>query len=232
MRSELFAAGILVCALAAPALGATITGSGGAIPGTGSGGGGDWNGGNPTALPDAPFESTVILSDAVASVQSITFTGLVHQFVGDLQAVLYSPDGTGHNIFVRPGVGFNNSVFGSAMQFDGSYTFFESGAASDLPTLSGGGGGSLASGDYNQTFGGSPTAMGTWEDGAQGIHNTPLSQISGSAGQWTLRIFDWTGGDVGTLGGWSMSYVLAVPGPGAAAMLGLAGLLVRTRRRA
>lgn len=231
MRLFCVAVAALAGVLTAPAFAgiANISGAGGAIPASGSGGGGTWNGGSPTAMPTSPFESSVFISGGVMSVHSITFTDMVHSFMGDLQAVLYDPTGMGHNIFVRPGVGFNSSIFGSAVDFNGTYTFVESGGAS-LPTVTGGGTTILPSGEYNQTFQGSPTAAGSWESGSFNIHNTPLSQISGSGGTWTLRIYDWTGGDVGTLGGWTLNYV-AIPAPATLALLGLAGIVSRGRRR-
>ena len=138
MKIMHLATAIVVGAFAAPPLGGiavhTATGAGGSIPGAGTGGGGTWNNGDPTAMPSSPFESSVEISGGVASVHSITFTDIVHGFIGDLQAVLVDPNGVGYNLFVRPGVGFNNSGFGSGRDFNGTYTFIESGAEFDLPT--------------------------------------------------------------------------------------------------
>ena len=220
------------CLIAGAASADVVSGPGGLIPATGTGGGGTWNNGAPTAMPTSVFESTVNIGTDVASVNSITFTNLAHTWIGDLQAVLFDPNGVGYNIFVRPGLLHNNSTVGSANNFNGTYTFVESGAPNDLPILSAGDTTfNLPSGTYNQTFGGSAAAGATWVSGHMSIHNTPMSQISGSAGTWTLRIWDWAGGDPGSLGGWSIDYT-PVPAPGALALLGLAGLAGARRRRA
>jgi MYXO-CTERM domain-containing protein len=231
MNIKFALAAVAIAAFSSAAMASSITGAGGPIPPSGTGGGGTWNNGNPTAMPTAPFMSSVMLTEGIASVQSITFTDLAHTWIGDLQAVLFDPNGVGHNIFVRPGVGDGGSTVGSNTNFLGTYTFVESGAPNNLPVVSGGD--TLfnqPSGMYNQTFAGSPTAMGSWEDGAQNIFNTPMSMMSGEAGEWTLFIYDWAGGDVGSLGSWTLNYT-AVPAPGALALLGLAGLAATRRRR-
>lgn len=227
----LWLAGLASVALLAGTASADIyNGAGGAIPGSGTGGGGSWTtAGGATVLPTAPSNFSINIPTGVASVNSITFLGLSHTFIGDLHAVLVAPDGSAHNIFVRPGL-FATSTFGNGGDFlGGDYTFIESGAANDLPVTS-----TLvvnpAPGTYNQTFAGSANAAAQWVDGNLGISNTPLSSISGNAGVWTLRIYDWAGGDTGSLQGWSID-VSPVPAPGALALLGLAGLVGGHRRR-
>jgi len=230
MRGSFVLIGLSVCALASASSASVVVGGGGLIPASGTGGGGVWNNGNPTAMPPSPFMSTVNIVDGVSSVQSITFTNLIHTWMGDLQAVLFDPNGVGHNIFVRPGVGAGGSTVGASLDFNGTYTFFESGAPGNLPIVTGGGTAILPSGDYNQTFEGSPTMLGSWVSGAQNIFNTPLSQISGDAGAWSLVIYDWAGGDAGSLGSWTLNYT-PIPAPGAFALLGVGALLGARRRR-
>lgn len=231
MKDKIFIVAIAIGALSSTAMAGLVSGPGGAIPPTGTGGGGTWNNGNPTAMPTAPFISTVNITDGVAGVNSITFTNLTHTWIGDLQAVLFDPNGVGHNIFVRPGVGAGGSTVGSNTNFLGNYTFVESGAPNNLPILASGDTSfNQPSGVYNQTFQGSPTAMGSWDNGAQNIWNTPMNQISGGAGIWTLYIWDWALGDVGSLESWTLDYN-AIPAPGALALLGLAGLVGARRRR-
>jgi hypothetical protein len=201
------------------------SGPGGNIPAVGTGGGGTWTAaGGPTALPVDPFVSTISVPDDVKSIKSIELHGLTHSWIGDVQAVLVSPEDVGHNIFVRPGL-FNTGTFGNSGDFTGgTYTFVESGG-DNLPTTSTAF--SPPAGTYNQAFG---VGAGMWPDGALGIFNTPMSGISGGGGLWTLVIFDWAGGDPGALTGWTLNANL-VPTPGAAALFGLAGLAGMRRRR-
>lgn len=231
MRDCFVLVGLAVGVLASTSSASIVVGGGGLIPASGTGGGAVWNSGNPISLPPSPFMSTVNIADGVSSVQSITFTNLVHTWMGDLQAVLFDPNGVGHNIFVRPGVGAGGSTVGASLDFNGTYAFFESGAPGNLPIVTGGGTAILPPGDYNQTFEGSPTALGSWVSGAQNIFNTPLSQISGGAGDWSLVIYDWVSGDIGSIGSWTLDYT-PIPAPGAFALLGAAAFLGARRRRA
>lgn len=174
----------------------TVTGSGGPIPASGTG-----DGTYPGALPSAPAASDVNVPDAVTSVTSIEVTGLSHTWIGDLQMVLCDPNGVGHLIFLRPGY-LNPSGAGNSGDFlGGDYVFVESGGL-DLPTTS-----NTAvnppPGTYNQTF---DSGGVTWVDGDQNIFNTPMSQITGPAGTWTLKFYDWAGGDTGAFTGWTLNY--------------------------
>jgi hypothetical protein len=173
-----------------------VSGGGSAIPGAGTGGGGTWD----TAQPPTPAESTVAVPQTVHCINSVIIDGLTHTWIGDLQAVLVDPVGVGHTIFVRPGY-LNTSTAGNSGDFlGGSYTFIESGAPNDLPDTS-----SPAvnppAGTYNQDF---DTGGAVWTSGNSLIFNTPLSAITGLAGTWTLRIYDWAGGDVGSFSGWTL----------------------------
>ncbi|TVQ30292.1 MAG: hypothetical protein EA376_13565 [Phycisphaeraceae bacterium] len=202
------------------------SGPGGNIPAVGTGGGGSWTStGGPTVLPNDPFVSTISVPDDIKSVKSIEISGLTHTWIGDVQAVLVSPDNIGHNIFVRPGL-FNPGTFGNSGDFlGGDYTFVESGG-SDLPTST-----TTAvnppAGTYNQAFG---VGAGMWPDGGFSIFNTPMGSISGGGGDWTLVIYDWAVGDAGALTGWTLNANL-VPTPGAVVIFGLAGLAGLRRRR-
>ena len=210
MKASMFAvasAAALIMASAASA--ASASGAGGAIPdfdGTGV-----W----PQPFPVSSYSSSVNLATGVASIESIVLTNLSHTWVGDLQAVLFRPDGTGVNILVRPG--FTGTGFGSSADVGATYTFVGSGGAS-FPT----GGTFVAGGTYNQSF-------GVWATGTGGVTNTALGSVSGGSGLWTLKIYDWAGADTGSIGGWTINYT-EVPAPGVLALLGLAGLAGARRR--
>ncbi|MCI0629341.1 MAG: PEP-CTERM sorting domain-containing protein [Phycisphaerales bacterium] len=211
------------------ALADTASGGGGTIIGSG---GGSWVNlpAGATILPGGPASNTssIVLPVGVASINSITITGLTHTWIGDTHAVLIDPTGAMHNIYVRPGL-FNTSVFGNSGDFlGGTYTFVDSGGLS-LPTSSS----PIVSppaGTYNTTDGGSPDPEANWVNGNLGIFNTPFASISGAAGTWSLRFYDWDPADSGTFTGWELNYN-AIPAPGALALLGLAGVVGSRRRR-
>jgi MYXO-CTERM domain-containing protein len=69
-----------------------------------------------------------------------------------------------------------------------------------------------------------------WVNGNHSIFNTPLGSLSGGAGTWSLKFYDWDVDASGTFTGWTLNYN-AVPTPGALALLGFAGLIGTRRRR-
>lgn len=194
-------------------------------------GGGVWNNpGNATVLPTNPATniSSIVLPVGVASINSITITGLTHTWIGDTHAVLVDPTGAMHNIYVRPGL-FNTSIFGNSGDFlGGTYTFVDSGGL-NLPNNSTAV--NPAAGTYNKNNGTTTDPDGLWINGNLGIFNTPFSGIThASAGTWSLRFIDWFAGDTGAFTGWTIDYN-AIPAPGALALLGLAGVVGSRRRR-
>lgn len=219
MKKTMFAlAGLTATALiAGSALADSATGPGGAIPD--NNGTGVWQ----SSLPTVPFNSNVTLNQ-VASIQSIVITVTVtHTWIGDLQAVLFDPTGKGYNIFVRPG--FTGTGNGNSSDWlAGTYTFVDPvGGNPTLPTATN----SVPGSTYSQGYG---VGGGLWTNGNLNIFDTGMNSISGAAGTWSLKIYDWAGGDVGTIGSWTINYT-AVPAPGALALLGLAGLVGVGRRR-
>ena len=181
----------------------SVSGTGGAIPqGPGTGGpSSNWQATLPvTAAQTIP--STVTVAAAVTSVTAFTLHGFSHTARGDVMALLTDPNGLSHNLFCRQGLntttGFGSLGSygaGAANPVGGDFTFVETGGA----TMSVGNTDELP-GTYNQFFGGTVT----WNDGNFGIFNTPMSQIAGPAGTWTLVIYDWAGGDTGTFSGWTL----------------------------
>ena len=180
----------------------SVSGGGDNIPNAGTGGdavvigdgGAVWD----TTQAGFPGISTVVVPEAVNSIDCITIEGMTHTWIGDLQATLVDPAGNEHNIFVRPGY-LNTSTFGNSGDFGGDYTFIESGGM-DLPNTSTGV--NPAPGCYNQDF---DTGGTVWVSGTNNISNTPLSGITGAAGTWSLKIYDWGGGDIGAFTGWKLS---------------------------
>ncbi len=163
--------------------------------------GGGWdNTGMDHEYSATPFASlSVDVPGDVASITSVTIHSLNHTWVGDLHAVLRSPNGDGHNIMVRPGV---TSGSGSGFSDDmiGDYTFVEAGSAGSMGIIDGNGIDEIVPGTYDQDF----TGM-NWVDGDEMILNTPLSAISDLAGTWSIEFYDQAGGDTGTFTGLTLS---------------------------
>lgn len=157
-----------------------------------------------------------------------------HTFVGDLTIKLLSPDGTLVTLLNRPGlpgvpddgsiVGGDSSNLSSAF----AITYDDNASSGVLSEMMGFGlGGSQVIGDPAN---GSPDNYVPFPDGAEG--NLTLSDLNGESavGNWTLYIGDSASGSTGMLESWSIE-VTTIPGPGGLAILGLAALTGRRRRR-
>jgi hypothetical protein len=149
------------------------------------------------------------------TVVGVSFNGLAHTWVGDLSMTLTGPGaGNSFNFFFRPGQTTPTAVGQNGDFLAGnSYSFSDAGIAWNT-------GATIPSGDYAPIR--SPFAA------PQTINS--FGAMNGSDGAWTLTIGDFAGLDVGGLQGWSL-IVKPVPTPGAAALLGLAGVAGLRRRR-
>jgi hypothetical protein len=162
------------------------------------------------------FSSTINTSVGLPfDVIGVSFDGLAHTWVGDLSMTLTGPGaGNSYNFFFRPGqttptaVGQNGDFLAA-----NSYSFSDAGMAWNTGTV-------IPSGDYAPIL--SPFAP------AQALSS--FAGLNGVDGAWTLTIGDGAGLDTGSLAGWSL-IVKAVPTPGAAALMGLAGIAGLRRRR-
>lgn len=151
--------------------------------------------------------STIFVPDAgLIDTFDYVFVDISHTWIGDLIIQLEH----GNNVvrlINRPG--FTGTGFGSSSDLAGVYTFVPGGPAfqtASSPAIV------------------PPGAYGPF-DSFDAFHGKPKE------GEWTLRIIDHAGGDTGVLRGWGFG-VTNVPTPGAAALLGLGGLIAARRRRA
>jgi streptogramin lyase len=163
-------------------------GGGGLIPTSGSG-----DGVYPGTLPTFPSVSTLVVTapSGATVLNSVKLNGLTHTWVADVTVVLENPAGGQFNVFSR--LGSVAGALGCAGDLNGDYQFFDPIAGSNLCSggpVALGCGATIPGGDYLQSF-------GDWPGGA--ISNTPLEQIPISSGIWTLRVYDWVGGDTGGL---------------------------------
>jgi hypothetical protein len=185
-----------------------------------------WSGGG-GAIPDTTtvagsFSSTILGVPALTNVGAIAITGLTHSWCGDLVARVSSPTAT-VNMFVRIGRLTANALgspFGDDSNFGDTYVFALTGG--DIWTAAAGGTGThvIPGGQYMSSDGLSGASNGFF-GGAQ------------AAGNWTLTIEDWAGGDTGGFQGWEIRGA-PVPEPGTMIALGAgaAALLARRRRKA
>lgn len=189
------------------------------------------------AIPDAMtsftvpgvFTSVINIADTgtIASLNNVTinFGPPNHTWVGDLQISLTAPNGDNvHIISVTGSTG--PTAFGDSSDFGGTYVFVDGGGADFAAAAAAAPAGSVVPpGTYNRFT--NPLAGATI-----GVDTDPYSVFNGDSitGAWTLTVKDWGAGDTGTLGSWSLNIKL-VPGPGALALIGLAGLVGRARRR-
>jgi hypothetical protein len=183
-----------MCLSGAAAAQFSVSGPGALVPASGLS-----SGTYPTSLPTVPGVATVQVPVPVFQIDAIEVQGLSHTYVGDLTMVLRDPTGVEHLIWTRPAFG-NGSTFGTSGDFTGgNYSWVESGAPNDMPATSNG---DLLPGEYNQTF---STGQVAWSSGDAGIYNTPLSGISGPAGDWSLVFYDWyASADDGSFVSWKL----------------------------
>jgi hypothetical protein len=183
-----------VAARAQTSLGCTSGGAGGAIPTTGTGGGGTY----PTVLPPAELVSVLAVPAVPAGATAVTgieLRGLSHTWAGDLMLTLEDPSGAVHLLI--------NQVGGSC-DFLGDYTITGLNGGGPLPACSGT---SLPSGaSFDQSF-------NSWPSGTHGIGSDDLSGVAPQTGNWTLRVYDWALNDIGSLASWDICFGTPPPPP-------------------
>jgi len=171
------------------------------------------------SIPDSgagTFSSTSAAAPGNIVITGVSFTGLNHTWVGDLSMTLTGPGvGNSFNFFHRPGQTSATAVGQNGDFLAGnSYSFSDGGAAWNT-------GATIPSGNY--------APIRSAFAPAQAINS--FAQLNGAtAGTWTLSISDNAALDIGGLSGWTLNYKV-VPTPGAAALMGVAGLAGLRRRR-
>lgn len=186
--------GATVLALPSAAQSFSVSGAGGLIPAVGTGNGAA---GYPTTLPIDPFVSGVAVGLPVANVTKVKIDGLAHTWVGDVSFILVDPTGKGYNLISRPGR--TSSGFGNQGDYlGGNYEVVDPSTfgALVIPET-----GNIAAGTYAQYVG---SAGFEWPNGNANVFNDALGTISGPAGTWELRAYDWENGDSGVCTGWTL----------------------------
>ncbi len=190
------------------------------------------------AIPDATTSQTapgtlnstinvVNANNIITSLNSVTVTfgNTNHAWVGDLVLTLTAPNGDAVHLMSRTG-NTTATGFGDSSDAAGPYVFVNSGGADFTAAATVAGAAAVVpDGTYNR-FSTSGTAV------PAAIANTYAVFVGDDLnGIWTLKVQDFGAGDTGGLASWSMD-MSSVPTPGAAALLGLGGLLAARRRRA
>lgn len=199
--------------LMAIAAAAIATGAASADFVTQNGGGGALNVNSPM------FTSDIIISDALTITEvSISLNGLTHAWLGDVDVTLtHVETGTVLTIFQHVGGG----TFGDSSDFGGTYGFDDDNLGNLWTEAAAKTGAQIAApGAY---FASNNTGAKTFFSIFDG---------QSSAGTWRLKVVDtFPSGDDGALQGWTLNIDgTPIPGPGALALLGLAGLAGRRRR--
>jgi hypothetical protein len=132
------------------------------------------------------------LSGAPSNVEvSMTSSGPVHTFVGDLVATLIAPNGSSHVVFGRTGATSAGS-FGSGSDFSGPYNFKDSAAGTNWWTAAATT--PVPAGDYKSTLPGpTTTPAGTT------LITPDFAGVANPNGTWTLRFQDCASGDTGNI---------------------------------
>lgn len=210
MKTASMLASIAGLALAGAAMGQGIQTYGGAV--------------TPAAgIPDNSPNGVSVTIDVPANGNDIIddiFVGLIitHSWQGDLRATLTSPAGTTVVLFDRPGfsgTGFGFSTDNYGNPATGAPMYFD-----HLPSQ-----GVYDTGNPNAGTGINNPA-GFWA--AEGNLTSFFGE--NKVGIWTLFVTDSAGGDTGGINFFELNLGKS-PAPGAAALLGLGGLVAARRRR-
>jgi hypothetical protein len=205
MRSALFVASTVMAAAAAMTTSAAaqcITGgTGGAIPATGTGGGGVWS----ATLPPSPMIGALNVASipgGTSVLHSVKLHGLSHTWMGDIQFVLEDPSGGKHNLlhrveFTGAGYGCGSTVTGVDLELVDSIA---GNGCVGVPNLSCAN--VATSGTYTEY-------QGNWPAGA--IDNVKLESIPISTGLWKLYAYDWEAFDSGSLTSWDLCFGSPTP---------------------
>lgn len=157
----------------------------------------------------------------------VSLNSLTHTWIGDLSAtVTHVETATTMQLFQRPGR--TTTGAGCNDNFNGTYTFSDTGAAS-LPHC--------LTGDSNVTPGTYRASLdvGLTDEQVHAIANAFNTQLA--SGTWRLSITDGATGDTGAIANWTVNFNVedtpGIPEPGTFALLavGLCAIALQRRKR-
>jgi subtilisin-like proprotein convertase family protein len=154
----------------------------------------------------------------------VSLNSLTHTWIGDLSATVTHVDtATTVQLFQRPGR--TTTGAGCNDNFNGTYTFSDSGAAA-LGCLPGNT--DIPAGTYRASL-----DVGLTDEQVHAIANAFNTQLAN--GTWRLSIIDSAGGNTGAIGSWTVNFNVqdtpGVPEPGTWALLAAGLCVIAFQRR-
>ncbi len=156
--------------------------------------------------------------------------GMSHTWVGDLTIKLVSPGGMVLTLLSRPGfdelADDGTGCCGDSSDLGFAFAITYDDASPNSAELMGS---TISSGLIGDPANGSPDNYFPNPGAGPGVALADFNGLN-AVGSWALYIGDGAGGDTGILDRWSLT-ITTLPAPGALALLGIAGLVSRRRRR-
>lgn len=170
-----------------------------------------------------------VADSLIVSDISVTLTKFRHSHMGQLTASLtHVPSGTSISLFEQIGKTGASASSGDSSDFYYDYTFTDSGSNLWAAAKDGGGSTKIAGGEYYATGSGVGSNV---SDGPGSLSFASTFAGIDAQGEWVLNISDRTKNTtLNSDWSWSLN-VTAVPGPGAMALVGAAGIVGFGRRR-
>ena len=150
----------------------------------------------PSSGVATPYPAPISVSGlpANAVIKSITFNGVTHTWPSDIDVLLQSPSGT--NVTVMSDIGGSSAISGRVYTLDDA-------AAANMTSSNN------ASGTYLPTNSGATDNFPAPGPGSITMATPTLSMFGTSNnGTWNLYVVDDTGGDVGSITSWSITFTV------------------------
>lgn len=156
--------------------------------------------------------------------------GMSHTWIGDLTIKLVSPGGMVLTLLSRPGfdelADDGTGCCGDSSDLGFAFVITYDDASPNSAELMGS---TIISGLIGDPANGSPDNYFPNPGAGPGVALADFNGLN-AVGSWALYIGDSVGADTGILDRWSLT-ITTIPAPGALALLGMAGLVSRRRRR-
>lgn len=137
-------------------------------------------------------------------VRSVSFTGMTHTFIGDLELRVYPPGAAAPPSITGTGL-ISRSPTGRGCNYSGNYRFIDTATQSiDAATAGCTTATNLPAGDYRSSTNGGGTNPGTVTSVPALFGNLAPAAVNGN---WRVCVFDFAGSDTGAVAGTSIEFV-------------------------